>query len=81
MAMVRGWWLAGLIVLCFAVYHVCETLIPERVKKLLPWVLTGMAVFIVGTVLSNHWLPLGPEKGIVINIIFVASIDARLLNP
>ena len=30
----------------------------------MPLVLTGVLVFVVGLILTNHWLPLGPEKGL-----------------
>ena len=37
------------------------------------------AVLLVGVLLTEHWLPLGPEKGLLRNLIFVAGLIGGLM--
>jgi Cu(I)/Ag(I) efflux system membrane protein CusA/SilA len=37
------------------------------------------AVLLVGVLLTEHWLPLGPEKGLARNLIFVAALIGGLM--
>ena len=39
----------------------------------------GAAVLLVGIFLTEHWLPLGPEKGLLRNLVFVAVLIGGLL--
>jgi copper/silver efflux system protein len=45
--------------------------------------ITGLAnilvILIVGIILARHWLPLGPEKGTFLNLIFIAILIGGLL--
>ena len=45
-----------------------------------PWVSSAVAVLIVGVFLAEHWTPLGPEKGLARNFIFVAGIIGGILG-
>ncbi|MCP4149003.1 MAG: efflux RND transporter permease subunit, partial [bacterium] len=38
-----------------------------------------IAVFVVAVLLADHWLPLGPEKGLFLNLLFVAMIIGGIL--
>jgi Cu(I)/Ag(I) efflux system membrane protein CusA/SilA len=38
-----------------------------------------LVILIVGIILARHWLPLGPEKGTLLNLIFIAIIIGGLL--
>ena len=72
------WW-AGLIIALIGVYRFAEGRIPERVRRWVPRGATGLAVLTVALILSSHWLPLGPEKGLPRNFIFVALLIGGLL--
>ncbi len=78
LAFVLSWW-AGIILVCFGVYNLCEHFIPEKIKQCMPWILTGGSVLFVGMVLSDHWMPLGPEEGMILNFLFVAGLVGGLL--
>ena len=52
------------------------TAIPTLLKN---WPI-ALTVLLVGIVLTNYWEPLGPEKGIVLNLLFVALIIGGLLG-
>lgn len=74
-----AWWV-GLILIAVAAYHLLESRIPENIKKRGPWIANGLAVFVVAMLLADHWLPLGPEKGIWLNFLFVALLISGLLT-
>lgn len=76
---VTRWWVAT-IVLMIAAYHLVEKWIPETVAGWINYAAIGIAVFVVGLMLTEHWLPLGPEKGMVRNAIFVAFLIGGLLG-
>ncbi|MBT4482157.1 MAG: efflux RND transporter permease subunit [Candidatus Latescibacteria bacterium] len=73
------WWL-GLIVVMIGVYHLFEQKIPQRIIKVIVHSSIGITAFFVAFILAKHWLPLGPEKGLVINLIFVSIIIGGLLG-
>ena len=73
------WWL-GLILVLIGVYRMNRERIPVSVGKWTPIAGTGLAVLVVGVFLASHWLPLGPEKGLLRNFIFVASALGGLLT-
>jgi len=72
------WWAGALLVLIGA-YHLAEGRVPSRAKKWVLWATTGLVVLAVALLLSDHWLPLGPEKGLVRNFFFVAVLIGGLL--
>ncbi|MCK6620128.1 MAG: efflux RND transporter permease subunit [Calditrichaceae bacterium] len=74
-----AWWV-GLILIAVAAYHLLESRIPENIRKRGPWIANGLAVFVVAMLLADHWLPLGPEKGIWLNFLFVALLICGLLT-
>ena len=69
----------GMLIIFIGLYILAERWIPQRIKNYVPWGTTGLAVLFVGVLLSKHWLPLGPEKGFVLNFIFVAILIGGLL--
>ncbi|VAX38559.1 Cobalt-zinc-cadmium resistance protein CzcA; Cation efflux system protein CusA, partial [hydrothermal vent metagenome] len=73
-----SWWV-GLIVTLFGIYHLTSDLLPPNVRKYGPWVANAIAVLVVGVILTEHWLPLGPEKGMVRNLVFVGLLIGGLL--
>ncbi|MGK0190251.1 MAG: Cu(I)/Ag(I) efflux system membrane protein CusA/SilA, partial [Verrucomicrobiales bacterium] len=71
------WW-AGAIVFCIASYRFAQHWIPEAVGKKLNYAFNFIAAFIIAVILSNSWLPLGPEKGIL-NLVFVVTVIGGVL--
>jgi len=73
-----SWW-AGLLLSGFGIYKLCEPLIPRPVARRVPLLVTGTAVLAVGVILSERWVPLGPEKGLITNLFFVALLIGGIL--
>ncbi|MHC4618892.1 MAG: efflux RND transporter permease subunit [Planctomycetota bacterium] len=73
-----AWW-AGVIIGVIALYHLLIERIPPRLRGRLPLAANVLAIVFVGLVLTNHWLPLGPARGLVRNLIFVALLIGGLL--
>ena len=72
------WWI-GLLIVFIGVYGFFTPLIPQVVKKSIPFFTSAFAVLVVTLLLSNHWLPLGPDKGQIRNFIFVVIIIGGIL--
>ncbi len=78
LGMTLRWWV-GVLVALVALYHMMEARIPARIRSRGPLVANLLAVLVVGLVLAGHWLPLGPEKGVLVNFLFVAVLIGGLL--
>jgi Cu(I)/Ag(I) efflux system membrane protein CusA/SilA len=74
-----SWWI-GVIVSFVGGYHLVDRRFSEPVRDSVRRGLNFLAVFVVGIILAKHWLPLGPEKGLALNLIFVALIIGGLLS-
>jgi len=73
-----AWW-AGAIVIGLAAYGLAENSIPPAWRRYAPWLANSLAVLVVGFLLTHDWLPLGPEKGIFRNLLFVGMLIGGLL--
>ncbi len=74
-----AWWI-GAIVTAVALFHLFEDRMPRSVAKFGPWVASGAAALLVAVLLTEHWLPLGPEQGMTRNLVFVVSLLGGLLT-
>jgi Cu(I)/Ag(I) efflux system membrane protein CusA/SilA len=72
------WWI-GIIIGGVGVYHLVKERLPKKAKGWGPLVTNALAVICVGIILTGHWLPLGPAKGLIRNLIFVALLIGGLL--
>jgi copper/silver efflux system protein len=72
------WW-AGTILFSIAVWHLLGDHVPARFGRYGPWIANGIAVLIVGVLLTEDWLPLGPEKGMLRNLVFVGGLIGGLM--
>ncbi len=77
-AIFLSWW-AGMLIMLVGIYRILEKLIPEYIKRWIPWIVNGLAVVVVTILLAEHWLPLGPEKGLFLNFLFAILLIVGLL--
>ncbi|HRA86734.1 MAG TPA: efflux RND transporter permease subunit [Planctomycetaceae bacterium] len=73
------WWI-GAIVAGLGLYKLLEERIPVAYHKYAPYAASALAVLVVGVLLTDHWLPLGPEKGMIRNLMFVGLLIGGLLG-
>jgi len=73
-----SWWV-GAIAVALGVYYLAEESLPASIRRWTPLVASGAAIVLVGTMLTEHWLPLGPEKGMTGNLLFVVLLLGGLL--
>ena len=78
-AAIFGHFWLGLLHVAIGLYICTKRWIPARIQAYTPWVTTILAVVFVGSLLSEHWLPLGPEKGFIRNFVFIAMLIGGLL--
>jgi len=73
-----SWW-TGAIIGAIGIFHLLRDRIPQRMSSSLPLIANVVAIVLVGVILANHWLPLGPARGLVRNLIFVTFLIGGLL--
>jgi Cu(I)/Ag(I) efflux system membrane protein CusA/SilA len=73
------WWI-GVLIGAIGLYHLSRDYIPKKVNSLLPLIASAAAVTLVGIILASHWLPLGADKGMVRNLVFVVLLIGGLLS-
>ncbi|TWU34871.1 efflux RND transporter permease subunit [Novipirellula artificiosorum] len=78
-AFLVSWW-AGAIIAGLGLYQLLEGFIPEKYRKYGPYAASAVAVVVVGVLLTDHWLPLGPQKGLARNLMFVGLLIGGLLG-
>lgn len=72
-------WPVGAIIGVIGLYHLTHDRLPRRARGVGPLLANVLAVMVVGVVLTQHWLPLGPVAGIVRNLVFVTLLIGSLL--
>ena len=72
------WWI-GAIIFFIGLYYLVNPWLPERFRRAVSYGANWIVVLLVGLVLTKHWLPLGPERGVVKNFVFVAVVIGGLL--
>lgn len=78
LASVLPWW-AGTIIVALGIYKLTEERVSPRLRQSAPLIASGIAVLVVGLILTDHWLPLGPDRGFARNLAFVALLIGSLL--
>lgn len=74
-----AWW-AGLVIALLGLWQLTAALLPERLRRVGPWLINGAAVLLVGILLTKRWLPFGPERGMILNGLFVLGLIGGLLT-
>ncbi|HBA82885.1 MAG TPA: acriflavine resistance protein B [Verrucomicrobia bacterium] len=72
------WWLAGWVVVAAGIYQAVVEFLPERIRRHMTWIINSLAILLVGILLTEHWMPLGPAKGFLRNFIFVGLLIGLL---
>jgi len=60
------------------IYETLDTLNTALIEEVLVTVI--VVIVLVGVILAGHWLPLGPAKGLIRNLMFVALLIGGLLT-
>ena len=69
----------GLGLTAWGLYIVTESRLPQRIRNHGSTIVNYIAVVMVALILTEHWLPLGPGKGLVLNFLFVGLLLGGLL--
>ncbi|MDC3379351.1 efflux RND transporter permease subunit, partial [Planctomycetota bacterium] len=77
-AFVSVWLALGLGAL--AVYQGAQHTLSEGVRRKIGLAASAVAVVVVAVVLSEHWLPLGPDKGSLRNLLFTGGLIGGVLG-
>lgn len=77
-AILAAWWI-GAVVAVVAIYHLTRERLPVKARNAMPLLANGLAVVLVGVVLTQYWLPMGPAAGLVRNLVFVGLLIGVLL--
>ncbi len=72
-------WLIAIVIAAIGLYHLFHNKVPAKTKGRLPLIANILAIAIVGIILTSHWLPLGADKGMVRNLMLVATLIGGLL--
>jgi Cu(I)/Ag(I) efflux system membrane protein CusA/SilA len=72
------WWV-GVIVLGIAVWLVLETLLPRRLSRGLVVGANYAAAILLALWLAENWMPLGSERGLARNLLFVTAAVGSVL--
>jgi len=78
-----GWWLSPWVAVALVLWGLYLNLrdyVPARWAPWVPRAVNALAVATVLVILTQHWMPLGPEKGLARNLLFVTTMIATLLG-
>ncbi|EMI22283.1 Acriflavin resistance protein [Rhodopirellula maiorica SM1] len=78
-SMMLSWWV-GAILIGLSAYKLWEERIPERYHRFGPYAASALAAIVVGVLLTQEWLPLGPQKGLLLNLLFVGGLIGGILG-
>ncbi len=76
---VVAWWV-GLLLVFLGTYYLFQERIPKGIVRFQSWIAIAIAVLVVGILLTGQWEPLGPERGLLRNLVFVAVLIGILLG-
>jgi Cu(I)/Ag(I) efflux system membrane protein CusA/SilA len=73
-----AWW-AGAALMVIGAYHLIDQALPERGRRLLPWLVNALAVGGGVVLLTQQWLPLGPGPGLGGNLAFTFALVGGIM--
>jgi len=71
---------SGLAIILLAVHSLLKDRVSQRVERFMPWVANAIVVLLVGVLLTEYWEPLGPQRGLSRNLVFVGMLIGGLLG-
>jgi Cu(I)/Ag(I) efflux system membrane protein CusA/SilA len=77
-----GYWLSwpiGFAVMLMGAVKLVSLFLPPAIRARAPTAMNLIALFLVVFILTDHWMPLGPERGLIRNMIFSGGIIFLLL--
>jgi Cu(I)/Ag(I) efflux system membrane protein CusA/SilA len=72
-------WLTGLAIISFAAFYLFRDRIPQRIQKVTPMAVNVIVLALVAVLLTADWYPLGVQKGLSVNLIFVVVLIGGLM--
>jgi Cu(I)/Ag(I) efflux system membrane protein CusA/SilA len=72
-------WLAGLAIVGFAAFYLFRDRISPRIQKAAPMAANVIVLILVAVLLTADWHPLGVQKGLSLNLIFVVLLIGSLM--
>ena len=73
-------WVIGLVVVVFGVYGLARGFVPPRLTRWAPLAANIVALLAVIVLLTGDWEPLGAQRGLSSNLIFVAVLIGTLMT-
>ena len=73
------WW-AGLFLVLLGISGLLQNIFPERVKPYKTIINMGITLLVVLILLASEWLPIGVERSLFINILFLVIVIALVLG-
>lgn len=73
-------WLTGLAIIGFAAFYLFKDRIGQRIQKAAPMAANVIVLMLVGIMLTADWYPLGVQKGLMRNLIFVVILIGGLMT-
>ncbi len=74
-----SFWLTGSVLIITAAFMQFKNRIPSKINEKLPTYFNYFVVLIVAVFLSDHWMPLGIQAGLILNFIFVVILLGTIL--
>ncbi len=74
-----SWW-AGLFILLLGISGILQNIFPDRIKPRKNLINLGITLGVVLILLANEWLPIGVERSLFINVVFLVLIIAFVLG-
>ncbi len=78
-AFTHSWWVGGALIFV-GILQGISPYAPEAVRRYIPTALNAAALALVVLLLTEHWLPLGVQAGLIKNLIFASGIIFGLLG-
>ncbi|HNT34390.1 MAG TPA: efflux RND transporter permease subunit, partial [bacterium] len=81
LALKAGFYWAGGLLILWAIYGFSGSRLPAAIQEIARRGATWAVIGVVVIVLASRWLPLGPDRGLGRNVLFVALLILGLLLP
>ena len=78
-----GWWFSAWVAMAlvaWGLYLNVRDMLPERLGPWIPRAANAMAVLVVLVLLTRHWMPLGVDRSVTVNFLFITACVAGILS-